>query len=723
MRNRIGILLLLITALSGRADSLSFRNDVLPVLGKAGCANGACHAKAGGQNGFQLSVFAYDPSADYREIVRGARGRRIFPAAPEESLILLKATRSIDHEGGKRFEKDSDFYRLLHQWIGQGAPWSSTNEITLERIVVTPAKGQYPRHASQSLAVTAHYSNGTKRDVTHLAEYQSNDQALATVDHHGHVKMGMQFGEGVIVVRYMDKVEVARVAVPTEKRLPPSTYAKLPKKNEIDRLVYDRHQQLGLLVSERTTDGEFIRRASLDALGKLPEADRARKFLESGDPAKREKFVEELLADPDWADHWATRFGDLVRPNTLRVGVKGVYLMDRWLRRKLRANTPYDQLVREILTATGSTHSYGPTVLMRDKREPADAGAFTSRIFLGVRLECAQCHHHPNEKWGQEDYYQLAAFFGSMKRKGQGISTPISGEPEYWYWRPGGTVKHPVSGEVMKPKPPDGPFIEIPESQDPREALVDWMLQPDNPFFARAIVNRIWGEFFGVGIVHPVDDFRSSNPPTNEPLLDWLAKDFVTHKYDLKHTMRMILNSHVYQISSVANATNLGDDRNYARSNRRRLPAEVMSDAITRVTGVPDHLEGLASGTLARMVWNTKMSSTFLDTFGRPDASAECPCERDPAPTIVQSLHLMNSEALETRIASSSGRAAKLAKSKFTPEQIADEIYLSAYSRFPTEEERKIVAAAFNAKDASRQKVTEDLIWALINTPEFVLNH
>tara|TARA_Y100001934_G_scaffold82223_2_gene101986 strand:- start:4787 stop:7021 length:2235 start_codon:yes stop_codon:yes gene_type:complete len=723
MRAKFAILVAFSMATPAFADRLSFRNDVLPVLGKAGCSNGSCHAKSGGQNGFQLSVFAYDPAADYRNIVRGARGRRIFPAAPEESLLLLKATQSIDHEGGKRFDKDSEFYRMIHKWISQGAPWNSEKEISLMRIEVSPSSGQYKRKGETSLKVTAHYSDKSKRDVTHLSEYQSNDQALAEVDHHGHVTMGNQFGEGVVIVRYMDKVEVARVAIPTETLLPESAYAKLTVNNEIDRKVYDRHKQLGLLVSDLASDSEFIRRASLDTLGKLPEPERVRKFLASKHPKKREYLIDELLDDRDWADHWATSFGDLVRPNTLRVGVKGVYLMDRWLRRKLRDNAPYDQIVREILTATGSTHMHGPTVLMRDKRVPADAGAFTSRIFLGVRLECAQCHHHPSEKWGQEDYYQLAAFFGSMKRKGQGISTPISGEPEYWYWQAGGTVKHPVSGEVMKPKPPDGPFIDVPKDQDPRAALVDWMVDPENPFFARALVNRLWGKFFGVGIVEPVDDFRASNPPTNEPLLDWLAKDFKKHKYDLKRTMRVIMNSRIYQTSSVANKTNVGDERNYARSIRRRLGAEAMSDAVTRVTGMPDTLEGLAKGTRAMMTWNTKMRSVFLDTFGRPDSSAECPCERDPSPTIIQSLHLMNSDKLEARIVSGSGRAVNLAKSERKPEEIADEIYLSAYSRFPTADEKKIVLAAYDAKDASREKVTQDLIWALINTPEFVLNH
>ncbi|MFP6887552.1 MAG: DUF1553 domain-containing protein [Opitutales bacterium] len=704
-------------------NSISFRNDVLPILARAGCASGSCHAKAGGQNGFQLSIFSFDPKSDHREIARDARGRRITPAAPEASLLLRKPTQAIDHEGGKRFEKDSEFYKVLHKWIAQGAPYSAPEEPSLESIAATPASGRYKKGQKIRLKITAGYSDDSKRDVTHLAEYQSNDEGMGTVDEDGLVTLGEQSGEGIVIVRYADEVAVVRVTVPVDKLLPTDAYAGLPVHNEIDKHVYARHKQLGLLVSERCTDAEYIRRASLDAVGKLPDIAMVREFLANKDPKKREKLVDQLLTAPEWADYWATKFVDLLRPNTQRVGVKPVYLIDRWIRRRLRENVSYDSFVRELLTAEGSSHDYGPIAIWRHKRQPAGMGAYVSRIFLGVRLECAQCHHHPNEKWGQDDYYQMAAFFGSMKRKGQGISAPISGEPEYWWIQPGGQVKHPVTGEVMAYKPPDGPVTEVAGETDPREALLNWMLAPENLFFSQAIANRIWGEFFGKGIVHPVDDFRASNPPTNGPLLEWLAKDFAAHGHDLKHLMRRILNSRVYQASSLPNETNARDERNFARSLRRRLPAEVMADAMTVATGTPEHFQGVPGGDSATTVWNTTVSSLFLDVFGRPNPSAEAPCERDPAPTIAQSLHFMNSDQIQTRIGSESRRADNLAKSDKTLEEILEEIYLSVYSRFPSAEESEIALGAFSIEGASKKTAVEDIIWALINTAEFVLNH
>lgn len=700
----------------------SFRNDILPIFSRAGCSAGACHAKAGGRNGFQLSIFSFDPKSDHREVVREARGRRISPASPDHSLLLLKSTGAIPHEGGKRFEKDSEFYRTLRDWIAAGAPYEGVPELELTGIQVEPSSVQLAPGGSQPLKVTALYSNGEKRDVTHMSEYQSNDDTLATIDHDGRVKTGNLPGEAVMVVRYMDQVNVARIGIPPPHVLPETAYADLPIHNEIDRLVYVKHRELGLLVSEACSDEEFLRRAYLDTLGRLPEPEEVREFLASEDKDKRRKLTDQLLSDDDWADHQAAKWGDLFRPNTQRVGVKPVFLLDRWIRMQLRVGTSYDQFVRQLLTATGSSHEYGPVALMRDKREPAAAGAFVSQIFLGVRLECAQCHHHPSEKWGQEDYYQLAAFFASLGRKGQGISAPISGEPEYWYVRPGGTVKHPVSGEVLPPRPPDGPQLDIPPGSDPRITLVDWMTQPDNPYFARAIVNRIWGEFFGRGIVHPVDDFRASNPPSNEALLDWLATDFVKHGYNLKHLQRRILNSRIYQSSSLPNETNAGDERHFSRSLRRRLRAEQMADLVGHLTGSPESFEGLPKTAPARTVWNTRLDSTFLDTFGRPDSSAECPCERDGSPTIVQSLHLMNSDDLQRRISSDSGRAAQLAQSNKTPEQIVEELYLLAFARFPDAEEVRIATGAF-PKEGNRKAAVEDLMWALINSAEFVLNH
>ena len=703
--------------------TLSFRNDILPILTRAGCADGSCHAKSGGQNGFQLSIFAYDPEADHHTLAFAGRGRRTLPDAPEQSLLLQKATESISHEGGQRIQPDSEFYRTLRDWIAQGTPYVQEDEPVLERISVSPQDDTYAKGAQVELRVKAHYSDGAMRDVTHLAHYQSNDLGIATIDEDGHATLGNHSGEGTLIVRYMEQVEVARVAIPSDTTLPTGTYTNLPVNNPIDRLNYDRHQQLGLLISEECTDSEFLRRATLDTIGRLPHPKTARKFLADTSADKRNRYIEQLLGNPDWADYWATRFNDLLRPNTQRVGVKPVYLLDRWVRRKLRENTPWDAFVRELLTATGSSHQHGPIALLRDKREPHTAGAFASRIFLGVRLECAQCHHHPSEKWGQDDYYQLAAFFGSMKRKGQGISAPISGEPEYWWFQPGGTVKHPVTDAVMAPTPPGGQTLTIPEATDPRTALVDWMLEKDNPYFARAIVNRIWAAYFGIGIVEPVDDFRESNPPSNGPLLDWLARDFVENGYDLKHLMRRILRSRTYQSSSLPNATNAGDQRNFSRSLRRRLRAEVMADAVTAVTDIASDYEGLPPRARAMHVWNTTMPSVFLDTFGRPDSSAECPCERDPAPPITQTLHLANSRKIADRIALGASRATNLAKSDLPPERIVEELYFATYSRPPTEAEQKAATAAFSFKDATRQTAAEDLLWVLLNTAEFMLNH
>lgn len=709
---------------SALADSpVSFRNDVLPILTKAGCNGGSCHAKQGGQNGFQLTIFAYHPKADYREIVYNARGRRVFPAAPDESLLLLKATQAVDHEGGRKIEPGSEHYKTLRNWIAQGMPYEVPNEPALIALDIQPAAARYAKNSKQQLKVTARYSDQSARDVTHLCEYSAPDEAMAEVDEHGVITAGRASGDGVVIVRYMEMVEVARVAIPPDQILPESAYAALPVKNEIDRLAYARHRELGLIVSDPCTDADFIRRASLDATGKLPTPERVRSFLDDTSKDKRERLVEELLADPDWADYWATKWRDLIGPNTQHAGVKPMFLLNQWIRLRLRENIPYDQFVRELLTAEGSTHEYGPVAIYRDQREPDRLSAYVSRLFLGVRMDCAKCHHHPSEKWGQEDYYQLAAFFGSMKRKGQGISAPISGEPEFWWFEPGGEVKHPVTEEVMKPKPPDGPFLELAADKDPRAALTDWMTQPENPFFAKAAVNRVWGEFFGRGLTHPVDDFRASNPCVNEPLLDWLAQDFIQHKYDLKHLMARLMNSHLYQVSSLPNDTNRTDTRNFSRSYRRRLQAEVMLDAISGITGIRDTFQGLPSDSRAMMTWNNKLNSTFLDTFGRPDSSADCPCERDRNPTVVQALHLMNSEDLQAKIEAPKSWLRTLAASDRTPEQVVEEIYLAAYARLPRPDEMKSALAGFKAEGADRNLAAEDVLWALINSAEFVFNH
>lgn len=722
------ITLWLTLSLTGHAlaedKPVSFIHDVMPHLMKAGCAGGNCHAKPEGQNNFKLSVFGFDPAHDYHEIVRDARGRRIFMAAPEESLLLRKATGDMPHEGGARIEKGSHPWQLLITWIKQGAPFALEGEPTLTHISVHPQEGSYAKSATQQLTVTATYSDGTTRDVTALTDYLSQDQELAQVDEHGLVKTGTIRGEGVIVARFMGHVDVARITLPSEKKLPADIYTKLPVNNEIDRLVHARHEKLGLLPSGLCTDEEFLRRASLDLIGKLPSAELARRYLADTRPDKRARLVDELLADPNYADHWAVKWGDLIRPNPSRVGVKPVYLLDSWLRESFRQNKPYDRMIAELLTAQGSSHQHGPVAIFRDKRDPADMGAFVSQIFLGVRLDCAKCHHHPSEKWTQDDYYQLAAFFGQMKRRGQAISAPISGEVEHWWHGGTGSITHPVTEAVMTPKPPDGPEMPYVEGQDPRARLTDWMRASDNPFFAKALVNRIWSDFLGRGIVEPVDDFRVSNPPTNPALLDWLAADFTASGYDLQHLMRTITASRTYQLSVEPNEHNLADTRNFARAHKRRLSAEVLLDAVSDLTGVRDTFQGLPPNSRAVQTWNHKLSSEFLDAFGRPNASQECPCERERKSSVVQALHLMNSDTLQNKLASEKGRVTALVKNTALPEpRLVTEIYLAAYNRLPEAEEMQAALRFFTTPGATRQTAAEDLAWALINSAEFVFNH
>ncbi len=703
---------------------VSFVNDILPHLIKAGCANGNCHAKPEGQNNFKLSVFGYDPEHDYREAVMDGRGRRVFLAAPEESLLVKKALGQVPHEGGQRVKPGGETHQLLLRWIREGVPFQQPGEPQLRSVSLTPREGSYKRGAQQPLRVTATFSDGSQKDVTALTEFLSQDKERAEVDEHGVVTVGSQSGEGVVVARYMGLVDIARITVPSDTRLPDSVYAALPEQNEIDKLVHARHRKLGLLPSATCSDEEFLRRASLDLIGLLPPADLTRAFLADRRADKRERLVTQLLQHPNYADHWAVKWGDLIRPNPSRVGVKPVYLLDDWLRAAFRQNLPYDQMVRELLTAEGSSHDHGPVAVFRDKREPADMGAFVSQIFLGVRLDCAKCHHHPSEKWGQEDYYSLAAFFARMKRKGQAISAPISGEVEHWWAGGSGQVTHPVTDAVMTPKPPDGPEMPYVEGQDPRHRLLDWMSASDNPFFAKAIVNRIWAEFLGRGIVEPVDDFRASNPPTNPELLDWLAQDFAAHGYDLKHLMKTIVLSRTYQLSSEPNAHNLADTQNFSRFQKRRLTAEVLADAVGDLTGVRDTYQGLPPGARAVHTWNHKLRSDFLDAFGRPNASQECPCERERKSSVVQALHLMNSSDLQTKLASKESRIAQLASDTALPEpKLVTEIYLAAYARLPEAEELQTALRFFAQPGATRQTAAEDLAWALINSAEFVFNH
>ncbi len=702
----------------------SFVHDVLPMMAKAGCMAGACHAKPEGQNGFKLSVFSYDPKADYGEIVKEARGRRVFPAAPEESLLLLKPTMALDHGGGQRIDPGSETYKTMVAWIRGGMPYQHTNEPALMRIAIEPSQSTYAKNESKQFRVRAIYADGSDRDVTHLSDYISNDKEIAKVDAEGKVQIGSLQGEGVIVARFMGFVDASRITVPASKTLPHENYEALPVNNFIDRLAYAQFQRLGLFPSELCTDAEFIRRSSLDTIGVLPTPQEVRAFLTESGSGKRARWIEHLLEHPAYGDYWANKWTDLIRPNPDRVGVKSIFFLDQWVRESFRANKPYDQFVQEIVTGEGSNHQPGPMTVYRDRREPQDLTTMFSQLFLGVRMECAKCHHHPNEKWSQDDFYQLAAYFGPLKQKGAGLSPPISAGTETFYFAAGGTVKHPVTDAVMQPRPLDAPTADAnAQGVDPRRRLAEWMTNPQNPFFAKAAANRVWAAFFGRGIVDPVDDFRISNPASNEPLLNALADDFVRHGYDLKQMMRTILNSRLYQLSSLPNEHNLTDTKNFSRSYRRRLSAEVMLDAVNDITATEEEFNGCPPGTRAIQTWSYKVRSHFMDAFGRPNPSSDCPCERDARSSVVQSLHMMNATTLQAKFASGEGRVKKLVESEFLPEEITTELYYLAYARPPSRPELELAVRAFSEPKATRQTAAEDILWALLNSPEFLFNH
>ncbi|MEX2172959.1 MAG: DUF1549 domain-containing protein [Pirellulaceae bacterium] len=702
----------------------SFELDIMPILTARGCNQGACHGKARGQNGFQLSLLGFDPEFDFDALTRQARGRRVFLAAPERSLMLQKATAQVPHGGGLRLEMGGPDYEAVLRWIAAGTPRRIANEPQLTAVAVEPVQQFLVPDEAVPLRVTASYSDGTTRDVTSRTQYQSSEAAIVGVDAAGLVKAGPIPGEATIMSRYMNVIATTHVAIPLPGEVPAEVYAALPRNNFIDELVWTKLQSLGITPSQPADDAKFLRRVYLDIIGRLPTPDEVRAFLADGESvngvSKRHRVVDELLERPEYADHWTAKWADLLRPNPYRVGIKAVVNYDAWIRDSFRKNKPYDQFVRELITAKGSSWDHGASVLFRDRREPTEITTLVSQLFLGIRLECAKCHHHPFEKWSQEDFYSLSAYFARVGHKGAGISPPISGGEEAVLLKESGSVKHPLTDEVLSPRPLFGEAPALSEDSDPREALAAWMTADDNPFFAQVIANRIWSDLMGRGIVEPIDDLRATNPPTNGPLLEALADELRKNEYDLKRLIRAICTSHVYSLGSLPGERNAGDRQNYSRHYRTRLRAEVLLDAVTDISGVADTFRGTPQGSRANQIWTTRVESVFLDTFGRPNPNQDPPCERTPESTVTQTLHLMNAPLLHQRVTSDEGRAAELAASDRSPDLIVEELYLLVYSRLPDEAEREIGRSLFAEADMSRRRAAEDLLWALLNTPEFV---
>ena len=699
---------------------VTFERDVQPALTRAGCNAGACHGKARGQDGFALSLLAFDPDYDYRAIVKEGFGRRVSTADPGNSLLLLKATGEVPHGGGSRLTKGSPKYDLIRRWVAAGAPRTPKDAPTLARVTLDPARVVAAFGQEMSLRVVAHYSDGSEQDVTDLASYQSNESGYAAVTADGIIRAGRVAGEAAITARFRDKFAVAHVLIPLPGAVDPAVYADLPRRNFIDGHVWDKLRSLGLTPSAPATDATFHRRMFLDVIGRLPTPDETRAYLADADPTKRDVLIDRLLARPEYADFWAGKWADLLRPNPYHVGIKATLNYDAWIRDQFRRNRPYDEFVQELLTASGSTFRDGAAVFYRNRRDPAEIAPMVSQLFLGVRLDCAKCHQHPSEKWGQRDFYGFAAFFARVGRKGQGISAPISGGEEVIYPGSSGAVKHPLTDEPLPPTPLLGTPVEVTADTDPRRVLADWVTGPGNPYFAKVIVNRVWADLMGRGLVEPVDDLRDTNPPTNPALIDALAADFRASGHDLKKLIRRITTSHVYGLSSIPTGRNVGDTRNYSRHYRRRPRAEVLLDAVSDVTGVPERFDAVPPGSRAVEAWTVRFDSKFLDSFGRPDPNQDPPCERTAETTVVQALHLMNAPGLNAKITADAGRAAKLAAGKGSAADIVDELYLAVYGRFPTADESAACVARFAKPKADRRAATEDLMWALVNSPEFL---
>ena len=674
-------------------------------------------------------MLGYEPEEDYEAIVKQGKGRRVFPSAPEESLLITKGAAIVPHAGGKKIEPGSAQYKTLVRWIAEGMNYASDDEPQVTSIDVQPGRQTMKVKSQQQLKVTAHFSDGSTRDVTDLSLYEPNDKAMAETSDTGLVKVLDIPGNVAVMVRYAGLVSVCSVSVPLGApvaQVPPS-------KNYIDDFVFANLKQIGVPPSPVCDDGTFLRRVTLDIAGRLPTSAETDAFLADKNADKRDRVIDALLASPDYADYFANKWTSLLKnKRDSAADITANFAFHAWMRDNLLANTPYEQIVRQILASTGTIISNPPVAWYKRVKEPTTQLEDVAQLFLGVRMQCAQCHHHPFEKWSQAEYYHLAAFFSQVGRK----PTSVAGEDLIFHKRGIAQTEHRKTRAMLRPAGLGQPPMDIAPDEDPRLRLVDWMADQSNPFFAKALVNRYWKHFFKRGLVEPEDDLRDSNPPTNPELLDALAKQFVESKYDLKAIVRTITQSHTYQLSSQPNEHNAVDRQAYSHYYPKRMTAEVLLDSIDMVTGAKSDFADLPPGTRAMSLPDNSYNraSPFLKVFGRPEATSVCECERVQSASLAQSLHLMNAPDVKAKLAASGGRAELCAKPGATDEQRIREIYLAAFSRQPTAEEVKIAEThiAYPRTDAdgkpldpqrSKRNGYEDLLWALLNTKEFLYNH
>ena len=693
---------------------VSFVNDVVPVLTKAGC-----NAKAGGgQKGFQLSLLGFEPQEDFEHLTKEGRNRRLFAGAPDRSLLLLKASGQMPHGGGVRLATSSEGYALLREWIRQGATMDGESVPKLVAFAVEPARGTIQRGAEQQLKALAKYSDGSVRDVTGMALYEANDKAMADVTDRGLVTISDIVGNVAVMVRYQGRVSVYSASVPLGapvENLPSS-------KNFVDEQVFANLKALGIPPSTVCDDATFLRRVTLDIGGRLPTEEEATAFHASQDAGKRDKVIDDLLRSPDYADFFANKWTALLKNRRDDASdTVSNFAFHAWVRDSFLANKPYDQFVREVLAATGTVIGNPPVAWYKRVKEPKEQIEDVAQLFLGVRMQCAQCHHHPFERWSQDDYYSLVAFFSQVGRKPSGTR----GEDLIVHKRGIATATNITSGVPLRPAALGDAIPEIAADADPRLKLADWMGGKTNPFFAKSLVNRYWKHFFVRGLIEPEDDIRDTNPPTNPALLEALEKQFIASGFDLKELVRVLTQSRAYQLSEVPNQHNVVDRQNYSRYYPRRLQAEVLLDAIDHLAGTQTDFANLPPGTRAVALPDNSYnaSSQFLRVFGRPEAESVCECERVQSSSLAQSLHLLNAAELKAKLASPTGRAERLAKEDKPAEAKVRELYLAAFSREPRPQELKTAIDYLNEPGTAANANYQDLIWALINTKEFLFNH
>lgn len=696
---------------------VSFATDVQPILTKLGCNQGACHGAQHGKGNFKLSLRGFDDAADYREIVRGAYGRRISAVDAKDSLLLRKPTLRMAHEGGRRLTEDSWAYQTLVRWLRQGAPGPAASDRKLKQLVVEPAEILLQPGGTAKITARAVYEDGSSEVLTDKAGFDSQAPMVAQVDARGTIHAAGGRGESAVMVRFLSSVVATRVIVPYG---PPPPLDSFKPNNMVDKLWADTWQKVGLAPSPLCDDAEFFRRIHLNALATLPSPEDIRAFLADKSPDKRIRAIDAVLKRPEYAALWAHKWGDLLLNNREAVGKKGMWSLHNWLRTSFRENRPADAMITELITAIGSPYQNGPANFY--KIGTADAWTeSTAQVFLGVRLQCARCHNHPYESLLQSDYYAMKAFFSRVGKKNS-QDFGLAGGDTVIYIRDSGEVAHPRTGQVMKPKPVGAAPVDDPI--DRRRALAAWIASRDNKALARNLVNRYWGYFFGRGLVNPIDDIRATNPASNPQLLDALADDLIAHNYDIKHLMRTIMRSKVYQLGAVALPASRADvDNRYATHySPTRMNAEALLDAVDFACGTTEKFTGLPKGYRAIDLPDSDYTSEFLDTFGRPRRAVPCECERSEAPTMTQALLMISGGLLNRKVADPAGRVARLVKEKTPAPKAVEELFLCTLSRLPTAAEAREAVDEIQAAPSPKEGL-EDMLWTLLNTREFQFNH